>query len=91
MKQFIIDTLALEDLAPEGIGDEQALFVDGLGLDSIDALELGIALRRKFHIQSAELEPATKDDFRTVTSLLDFVVRYSQGALAPQIGRSLCS
>ena len=78
MKQFIIDTLNLEDLTPEGIGDEDPLFAGGLGLDSIDALELGLALRRKFHIQSAERVPATKDDFRNVRSLVAFVARNGQ-------------
>jgi acyl carrier protein len=81
MKQFIIDTLNLEDLTPEGIGDEEPLFVEGLGLDSIDALELGVALRRKFHLQAAERNPATKEDFRDVRSLVAFVGRLSQGPL----------
>jgi acyl carrier protein len=75
MKQFIIATLNLEELTPEEIGDEQPLFVEGLGLDSIDALELGIALRKRFHLQTAEKDPATKDDFRDIVSLVNFVER----------------
>ncbi|MDR3670013.1 MAG: phosphopantetheine-binding protein [Holophaga sp.] len=81
MKQFIIETLDLEDLTPEEIGDEQPLFVEGLGLDSIDALELGMALRKRFHIPAAERDPATKDDFRDVMSLVNFVVRHGQAPL----------
>jgi acyl carrier protein len=79
MKQFIIETLGLEDLTPETIGDEEPLFAGGLGLDSIDALELGIALRKRFHVQAAEQDPALKDHFRTVLSLVDFVARDGQG------------
>ena len=75
MKLFIIETLGLEDLTPEGIPDEDPLFAGGLGLDSIDALELGIALRKQFQVESAEQDPALKDHFRTVLSLVDFVAR----------------
>jgi len=75
MKQFIIDTLGLEDLAPDGIGDDELLFAGGLGLDSIDALELGIALRKQFQVQAMEQDPATREHFRTVNSLVAFVAR----------------
>ena len=71
MKAFIIETLALEDLAPEGLDDDELLFAGGLGLDSIDALELGIALRQRFKVRNAGLQ----DDFRTVRSLVAFVSR----------------
>ena len=75
MKQFIIDTLGLEDLAPEAIGDDEPLFAGGLGLDSIDALELGIALRKKFQVQAAEQDPATRDHYRTVNTLVAYVAQ----------------
>jgi acyl carrier protein len=79
MKQFIIATLGLEDLAPEGIGDDEPLFAEGLGLDSIDALELGIALRKRFQVQAAEQDPELKQHFRTVRSLVAFVAQNGQG------------
>jgi acyl carrier protein len=75
MKQFIIDTLGLEDLAPEAIGDDEPLFAGGLGLDSIDALELGIALRKQYQVQAAEQDPATRDHYRTVNTLVAFVAQ----------------
>ena len=81
MKRFIIDTLGLEDLTPEGIGDEDPLFAGGLGLDSIDALELGIALRKRYQVQAAEQDPATRDHFRTVNSLVAFVIENGRGQL----------
>ena len=50
IKLLIIESLFLEDIKPEDIKNDEALFGDGLGLDSIDALELGIALQRKYGI-----------------------------------------
>ena len=45
LKQLIIDSLALEEITPSDIKDDEPLFNEGLGLDSIDALELGMALK----------------------------------------------
>jgi len=78
MKQFIIDTLGLEDLTPEAIGDDDPLFAGGLGLDSIDALELGIALRKKYQVQAAEQDPATRNHYRSVNTLVAFVAQEGQ-------------
>ena len=50
LKQLIIDSLALEEITPSDIKDDEPLFNEGLGLDSIDALELGMALKRKYDI-----------------------------------------
>ena len=51
LKQLIIDSLDLEDISADDIDSDDALFVDGLGLDSIDALELGVALQKKYGIK----------------------------------------
>ena len=50
LKRLIVETLRLEGLAPESLGDDQPLFGEGLGLDSIDALELVVAIEREFAI-----------------------------------------
>ena len=50
LKQMIIDVLALEDISIEDIDTDAPLFGDGLGLDSIDALELGLALKERYNI-----------------------------------------
>ena len=50
LKQLIIESLALEEITPSDIKDDEPLFNEGLGLDSIDALELGMALKRKYDI-----------------------------------------
>lgn len=76
MKKFIIESLGLEDVAPEGIGDEEPLFAGGLGLDSIDALELGIALKKAFNVQTSGDNPATREHFRSVNSLVAFVAEH---------------
>ncbi|NOS73013.1 MAG: acyl carrier protein, partial [Methyloglobulus sp.] len=51
IKQLIIDALALEDITVDEIDNHAPLFNDGLGLDSIDALELGLAIRKKYNVK----------------------------------------
>ena len=50
LKALIVSALGLEDIKPEDIETDAPLFVDGLGLDSIDALELGLAIKKKYGI-----------------------------------------
>ena len=50
LKEFIIRTLALEDVTPADIDSEMILFGDGLGLDSVDALELAVALQKTYDV-----------------------------------------
>ncbi len=51
IKEVIVSSLQLEDVKPEDIDDAEPLFGTGLGLDSIDALELGVALKKKFGVK----------------------------------------
>lgn len=74
LKQLIIDTLGLEDISPEDINSHEPLFVEGLGLDSIDALELGLAVQRRYGIKiNAEAEEETRNYFASVDNLLKFI------------------
>ena len=73
IKLLIIETLFLEDIKPEDIKNDEALFGDGLGLDSIDALELGIALQRKYGIIIEEGNEKNRQHFASVNSLVEFV------------------
>jgi len=74
IKRLLIDALELEDLQPEEILDDAPLFGDdGLGLDSIDALELGIALRKKYQLKLEDNDAGNREYFRSVTSLAQFV------------------
>ena len=52
LKRLIVDALMLEDVTPEEIVDEEPLFGEGLGLDSIDALELGLAIHKEFGVRT---------------------------------------
>ena len=73
LKQFIIDSLNLEDIKVEDINSEEALFVEGLGLDSIDALELGMALQKKYGIKIESQNEDLKQHFYSVKSLANFI------------------
>lgn len=73
IKRLIIDTLALEDIGVEDIDSDAALFNTGLGLDSIDALELGLAIRKKYQVKiDAEQDDVVKI-FASVKSLAQFI------------------
>ncbi|AJP57743.1 acyl carrier protein [Pandoraea vervacti] len=69
IKQLIVDGLELEDIGVDDITDDIPLFGDGLGLDSIDALELGIALRKRFGLQIESNDEAARAQFRSVSTL----------------------
>ncbi|OYY48882.1 MAG: acyl carrier protein [Methylophilaceae bacterium 17-44-8] len=74
IKHLIINALDLEDITPEDILDDAPLFEpDGLGLDSIDALEIGVALRKKYKLQIQDSNANNRDHFRSVSSLAHFV------------------
>jgi len=73
VKQLIIDTLELEDIEPADIDDEEALFVDGLGLDSIDALELGVAIKKAYNVKIDGDSDDSKKHFYSVNSLCQFI------------------
>ena len=69
VKEMIIDVLQLEDISASDIDTDAPLFVEGLGLDSIDALELGVALQKRYGISlSAEAED-TRRHFASVRAL----------------------
>lgn len=74
IKELIISSLSLEDIAPEQIDDAAPLFVNGLGLDSIDALELGLALQKRYGVTLSADSEETKRHFGSVNALAAFVV-----------------
>ena len=77
IKELIISSLALEDLAPSDIDTDAPLFVDGLGLDSIDALELGLALQKRYGVSLSAESEEVRAHFASVKTLAAFVT--SQG------------
>jgi len=73
-KQLIIESLDLEDISPDDIDEDTPLFADeGLGLDSIDALELGVALRKKYHLQLVKGDSQVREHFRSIRTLADYI------------------
>ena len=73
LKQKIIDTLDLEDIEAAEINDDEALFVDGLGLDSIDALEIGLMLQVQYGINLKSDSEETRQHFTSINALATLV------------------
>lgn len=74
LKELIIKALKLEDMVPDDIDNEAPLFGEGLGLDSIDALELVVALEKTFGIKIPD-EDVGRDAFGSVSVLADYVIK----------------
>jgi acyl carrier protein len=73
IKELLISSLALEDIAPADIDPAAALFVEGLGLDSIDALELGLALQKRYGVTMSADSQEVRQHFASVQALAKFV------------------
>lgn len=73
IKELIITTMSLEDITPDDIDAEAPLFNEGLGLDSIDALELGLALQKRYGVTLAADSEETRQHFASVRALGAFV------------------
>ena len=73
LKQLIIEALALEDVSPANIESGAALFVEGLGLDSIDALELAMALEERYGVRIGDDPDLNRQIFASVRNLAAYV------------------
>lgn len=73
IKEIIVSALALEDIAASDIETAEPLFVKGLGLDSIDALELGLALQKRYGVTVSSDSEETRAHFGSVRALATFV------------------
>lgn len=74
LKRLIVSALKLEDLSPDEIGSDEPLFGDsGLGLDSIDALELGVAIRKAYGIRIETVSDEVRRHFSSVGTLAAFI------------------
>ena len=72
LKRLLIDGLRLHDMRPDDIEDEAPIFVEGLGLDSVDALELVVLVEEKFNIQIPD-EDVGKRAFASIEALTEYV------------------
>lgn len=73
IKQLIISSLSLEDVVPDDIDAAAPLFGEGLGLDSIDALELGLALQKRYGVTLSADSQEARQHFASVDALARFV------------------
>ena len=78
VKEIIVSSLDLEDVSPSDIDTEAPLFGEGLGLDSIDALELGMAIKREFGISFSKDPAENKRVFRSVRALAAHIMEQKQ-------------
>jgi acyl carrier protein len=72
IKRLLVEKLHLDGLAPDGIDDGMPLFGEGLGLDSVDALELVVALEKEFHLRIQSHEVG-RESFASVAALAAYV------------------
>ena len=72
LKELIVSALNLKDIAPDDIESDEPLFGKGLGLDSIDGLELGVAIRKKYGIKVQ----GSKDEIRAIFETVRSIARY---------------
>jgi acyl carrier protein len=76
--QLLVDALNLEGITASEIEPDAPLFGDGLGLDSIDALEIALAISQKFGVQMQADDERTRKAFATLASLTEFVETYKK-------------
>jgi acyl carrier protein len=77
LKKLIIDELKLEDVKPEDIDNTESLFGEGLGLDSLDAVELVVILKKHYKIDLEDMEKA-REAFASIDSLASYIREHSE-------------
>ncbi len=80
IKELIVEALMLDDVKPAEIETDAPLFVEGLGLDSIDALELAIAIDRTFGVRIRAEDPGNRETFANVRNLAKFIATHRSPA-----------
>ena len=85
LKELLIERLKFEDMTPDDIADDEPLFAGGLGLDSIDALEIVVMLESEFGIK-VKNETSARESFRSIATLADFVESKLATATRPRAG-----
>ena len=81
IRKVILASVQVEGLSPEDLKPDVPLFGDGVGLDSIDALEIGVALKRKYNVNFKANSAENRKWFRTIASLGQFIAESAGIAL----------
>ena len=75
LKELIISGLNLEDISVNDIDENAPLFGDGLGLDSVDALEIGLLIQKKYGIVINSKTENVKEIFASISNLVDYIIK----------------
>ena len=78
LKQVLIEELNLEDVTPEEIGDDDQLFGEGLGLDSLDAVELVVVIQKHFGVEIKDMDEG-RPALQSISTLAAFIEAKQQG------------
>ena len=79
LKQLLVEQLSLDDITPEDIKDDDELFGEGLGLDSLDAVEIVVILQRNFGVE-VKTAHQSREVFGSINTLADFIVSQTKDA-----------
>ena len=77
LKELLVSNLNMEGVTPDQIKDDDALFGEGLGLDSLDAVEIVVILQRNFSVEVKDMEKG-REIFRSINTLADYVYETQQ-------------
>ncbi len=78
LKELLVENLSLEDVQPEDIADDEVLFEEGLGLDSLDAVEIVVMLQRQWGLEVKDMEQGRKI-FHSIDTLARYIVENAKG------------
>jgi acyl carrier protein len=78
LKELLVSNLNIEGITPDQIKDEDALFGEGLGLDSLDAVEIVVILQRHFGVEVKDMEKG-REIFHSVNTLATYIYDTKQG------------